>query len=277
MTARRETRAARCRRARSRAITVVDASARDPLVRSRAHPGRRVGRGAWLVVIAALVHLCVLSGFVAASWISRALEEAEPPLPEPEEVAVIEPLDEREDERPPPEPEHEPPPPTDAFEDGTPPPVDAAPEPQLGISAGSTVEGGDGPAFQTGDSLAGPTGGDGLARELLGREPERDERPEHLVMTGDTVDTQPVPFPSNRPPATPPKARQRGIGGHVLVRMLIGQDGAVQEVQVLEASPPGLFEGEVMEVVPTWRFTPATYQGQPVVMRVDQTIRFEVG
>jgi periplasmic protein TonB len=273
--AKRAERASRRARANLRVVAPVTDEVRDPLARPAADPGRKFGRGAVLMITATALHIGVLVAFILGNWISQALAAKEPPKEEPAEMAVLEPEEQRKKETPPPEPEPElePLPQSDQVEPAFSQPQDATPQPQIGISSDSTVEGGDGPAFQTGDSLAGAMPAEGLAQEILQKE---NIRADDLVMTGDTVDTQPVPLASNRPPSTPAKARQRGVGGFVVVRMMIGKDGSVQEVKVLQASPPGIFEDKVLEVIPTWRFTPATYKGQPVVMRVDQTIRFEI-
>jgi protein TonB len=63
----------------------------------------------------------------------------------------------------------------------------------------------------------------------------------------------------------------------VIVQMLIGKDGSVLEAKIQRSQPEGFFDEAVMDVVRGWRFKPATYQGRPVDLRVDQTIRFDLG
>jgi protein TonB len=235
---------------------------------------KNIGKTGLFAIIAIAIHGLVIAGFVAANLLSQMFEE-EPPPPEEEqtEIAVLEPAEKK--DLPPPEAEPEPLP-VESFEPAFDTPADPA-APQIGISAESTVEGGTGPAFRTGSSLAGAISTEGLAQEILGKDPAAKNAAKDMVMTGDTVDTQPKPLGSNRRPVMPAKARRKGTGGFVVVRMLIDKDGSVRETTIMQAQPPGLFEEKVLEVVPTWRFTPATYQGEPVVMRVEQTIRFDVG
>ena len=113
----------------------------------------------------------------------------------------------------------------------------------------------------------------GLASEVLSDTDDADQ----MVMTGESVDTQPRPLQSNRAP-TPPRAAQREkVSGFVVLRMLIDDQGQVRDVRVVESVPTGFFDDSILEVAPSWRFQPATYQGKAVSLRVDQTIRFNLG
>lgn len=97
-----------------------------------------------------------------------------------------------------------------------------------------------------------------------------------LVMTEDAVDSPPRPV--ERPPAPyPARARSNGVTGYVVLNLRVGMDGRVEDVQVQESSPPGVFEQVAVENVRAWRFQPATYSGRPVAVRVTQTVRFELG
>lgn len=100
---------------------------------------------------------------------------------------------------------------------------------------------------------------------------------EEMVMTGETVDTQPRPRAGNRPPTVPKEAVQKRLRGHVVLRMVIDAEGVVQDARILESEPRGVFDEAVLQVAPSWRFQPATYKGRPVTLRVDQTIRFDLG
>jgi len=95
------------------------------------------------------------------------------------------------------------------------------------------------------------------------------------VMTQDTVDQKPVP--SRRvSPQIPAAARAKGIGGFVNFTLLIGTSGQIERIKVLEAQPPGVFEGAAREAIQQWSFSPATYQGKPVKTWVTQKIVFKV-
>lgn len=80
----------------------------------------------------------------------------------------------------------------------------------------------------------------------------------------------------NRPPKPPARAVKKQLSGFVTARLVIDATGAVQDVKILASEPAGVFDEAVLEVVPDWRFTPATYKGQPVEIRVDQTFRFQL-
>ena len=96
-----------------------------------------------------------------------------------------------------------------------------------------------------------------------------------VVMTEDSVDSPPQAI-DRQPAAYPAKARAKGITGYVVLRLRVGSDGAVQDVQVQEATPPGVFEETAVTSVRGWRFEPATYEGRPVTVSVTQTVRFEL-
>lgn len=96
-----------------------------------------------------------------------------------------------------------------------------------------------------------------------------------VVMTEDSVDSPPQPM-SRVAPSFPSRARSKGITGYVTVSMLVGPDGSVQDMSVLEATPSGVFEESAMAALRQWRFQPATYEGRNVATRVRQTLRFEL-
>lgn len=65
-------------------------------------------------------------------------------------------------------------------------------------------------------------------------------------------------------PAYPEEARRRGIEGSVVVALHIDETGAVREVEVLESSPPGVFDAAVVAAYSQARFRPAALAGRPV-------------
>ncbi|MFT4979086.1 MAG: protein TonB [Myxococcota bacterium] len=95
-----------------------------------------------------------------------------------------------------------------------------------------------------------------------------------VVMTAETVDDLPTPI-DQVAPEVPARARAKGIEGLVVVSLLIGVDGRVQDVRVTESRPPGVFDDAVRAAVRQWRFEPAMYQGQPVPLRIDYPFRFQ--
>lgn len=85
---------------------------------------------------------------------------------------------------------------------------------------------------------------------------------DNVTLSDDAVDTKPIP--QSRPLEYPDRARQRRIEGRVVVSVLIDTQGRVQEVQILEAEPPNVFNQAVLSSVPNWTFEPAQYRGEPV-------------
>jgi protein TonB len=96
-----------------------------------------------------------------------------------------------------------------------------------------------------------------------------------LTMTEDAVDSLPEPR-SRKAPEYPPRARERGIQGHVLLKIKVSELGEVEQVRVVEAQPIGVFEDVAVNAVRQWTFQPATYKGSPVPVSVSQKIPFRL-
>lgn len=96
------------------------------------------------------------------------------------------------------------------------------------------------------------------------------------AMSQDAVDTPPQAMATGSF-AYPPAAKKKGIQGHVLLSVLVDESGAVVEAQVLESSPPGVFDASALEGIRRWRFSPARHQGKPVKTWVQQKIVFQLG
>jgi protein TonB len=107
-----------------------------------------------------------------------------------------------------------------------------------------------------------------LEGELLGG-------PDGMVMTDETVD-QPPQASFQAAPVFPPRARARGIEGFVVFSLLIGVTGEIEQIEVIEASPEGVFEEAATQGISQWRFEPALYQGQAVRAWAKQRIRFDL-
>ena len=96
-----------------------------------------------------------------------------------------------------------------------------------------------------------------------------------VIMTDDSVDLPPRPR-HREPIAYPPSARAQGVEGYVVLSLLISETGEIEQVEVLESSPAGLFEQNAIEGVRSWRFEPAQYQGRNVRVWARQSIRFDL-
>lgn len=112
--------------------------------------------------------------------------------------------------------------------------------------------------------------GDGfdLGKGLLGDDKD-------VVMTDDTVDQAPRPIVQT-PMTYPARAKAQGITGWVLLSVLIGPTGQVENVKVLESQPGGVFDDVAAAGVRNWKFEPATYKGEQVRVWARQRIRFDL-
>jgi periplasmic protein TonB len=78
------------------------------------------------------------------------------------------------------------------------------------------------------------------------------------------------------PPIYPFKARERGVEGVVQVKLLVNMDGTVGDVQILDATPAGIFEDAVQKTVPRWKFKPGRLDGQAVNAWIITSVRFDL-
>lgn len=85
---------------------------------------------------------------------------------------------------------------------------------------------------------------------------------------GAKVDRLPKPLPNNREPRYPDELRRRQIEGRVMLRVVIGLDGSVDDVQIELTSGQPLLDESALAAIRTWKFEPAR-QGQ-------RAVRFEV-
>jgi TonB family protein len=85
--------------------------------------------------------------------------------------------------------------------------------------------------------------------------------------------TSPVPT-RKVAPAYPEEAKQDKVSGVVVLQLLIGADGKVQEVEVLQDPDPRLTKAAV-EAVKQWEFEPARGKdGKPLSVKSSVTINF---
>lgn len=90
------------------------------------------------------------------------------------------------------------------------------------------------------------------------------------------VDTPPQPIATSGF-TYPPQAKKANLQGYVLLSILVDEAGKVADAQVLESSPPGVFDRSALEGIRRWRFTPARVKDKPVATWVQQKIVFELG
>lgn len=72
-----------------------------------------------------------------------------------------------------------------------------------------------------------------------------------------------------------PAAKEARIEGTVILRVLVGRTGEVEDVEILKGLPKGLSDAAVT-AVRQWRFEPATADGKPVPARMTLTVNFSL-
>jgi len=95
------------------------------------------------------------------------------------------------------------------------------------------------------------------------------------IMTEDLVDVAPKPKIRGAF-KYPVAAKKKGIKGYVVLSILIDENGSVDQVQVLESSPSGVFDEAALQGINSWRFEPARYEGKKVKVWAKQKIRFDL-
>jgi TonB family protein len=86
-------------------------------------------------------------------------------------------------------------------------------------------------------------------------------------------DTRPVALPGWQKPNYTEKARNNKVSGTVVMRVLVGADGEVKQVEVIRGLPDGLNE-EAVKSMRQMRFKPATKNGQPIEFWVTMEASF---
>ncbi len=111
------------------------------------------------------------------------------------------------------------------------------------------------------------------AAELHGKGMRYAWKPDLEVVDGERIlGPRAVSRPS---PSYPEAAKAAHAEGVVILRTVIGTDGAVEDVEVMRGQPHGLTAAAV-EAVRQWRFDPATLEGKPVRVVFFLTINFQL-
>jgi protein TonB len=77
-------------------------------------------------------------------------------------------------------------------------------------------------------------------------------------------------------PEYPDRALNERVSGSVTVQYVVDKKGYTKDVQVVESSPPGVFDRAATSAISRWRYRPAKYDGAPVEVPVRTRIRFEL-
>ncbi|HLP81081.1 MAG TPA: energy transducer TonB [Nitrosomonas sp.] len=62
----------------------------------------------------------------------------------------------------------------------------------------------------------------------------------------------------------------------MVLSVLVETDGSVNQVQVLESNPSGIFDAAALHGIRNWHFEPAKYKGETVRVWAKQKIRFDL-
>lgn len=76
-------------------------------------------------------------------------------------------------------------------------------------------------------------------------------------------------------PEYPKKERKAGHEGDVILRLVIGTDGATHDITVARPLSPE-FDAAAIEAVKTWKFSPATKNGKPISLHTDVQVSFHL-
>ncbi len=78
------------------------------------------------------------------------------------------------------------------------------------------------------------------------------------------------------PPQYPPSALMRGTEGWVQISFQVSEEGFVEDPQVIDAKPRGVFDEAAKTAALRWRFRPVLDAGVPVAVRAYMTIDFNL-
>ena len=77
-------------------------------------------------------------------------------------------------------------------------------------------------------------------------------------------------------PKYPRWASEQGLEGTVVVRMLVTEDGRVENAEVVRSSGYGLLDDAALSAVRSYLFRPARKDGEPIKVYVEQEIIFKI-
>ncbi len=78
------------------------------------------------------------------------------------------------------------------------------------------------------------------------------------------------------PPQYPRRALMQGIEGFVTVEMVIGTDGSVTSVRIIDSEPAAMFDQATRNAVYRWRFRPQFKDGQAIAVLARTTLEFSL-
>jgi protein TonB len=156
------------------------------------------------------------------------------------------------------------PPPTERPATGT----DTTTTPVFGISMESTSAAGTGPAMPIGNTLQTKPGRVKVAATEV----------KPLAAPVQAYEVTKMPLPVGRCSGKyTEEARQAGLEGTVILDIVVGEDGAVRDITIVQGLGQGLNEAAV-RALKACRFTPGERNGKPVPVRVRRfKVHFALG
>jgi len=130
-----------------------------------------------------------------------------------------------------------------------------------------------------------------VARETPAAEAIAPATPSVPATRASTASTAPVPAPApprieppsasaayldNPPPVYPRLSRRLGEQGTVLLRVLIGVDGAAAQAELAKSSGFDRLDHAAMQAVRRWKYRPGTRNGVPEAMWFNVPVKFEL-
>ena len=77
-------------------------------------------------------------------------------------------------------------------------------------------------------------------------------------------------------PQYPRRAVMRGIEGEVVLAFIITETGRVTDIEVISATPPGVFERAAKQALMKWKFKPKVVDGKAVSQHAQQNFVFKL-
>ena len=77
-------------------------------------------------------------------------------------------------------------------------------------------------------------------------------------------------------PPYPPEEQRAGNSGRVVLRVLVGTDGRVKQVEKVSAASDAFFAAAQRQAFGKWRFKPATKDGVPIEQWKVMSLRFQI-
>jgi protein TonB len=81
---------------------------------------------------------------------------------------------------------------------------------------------------------------------------------------------------SQAKPEYPLAARQQRMSGSVYIRAIIGKDGTISQIGVIDSASPAFSEA-ALNAVRQWRYRPYLLNGTPVEVSTTITVNFKIG